>query len=181
MPIPQVATYYGAPRGYDPATGPVEIITPEKRPTVAVVVGEQPNRLGQTGWLARSGERLRELGLPLIPWLNLFDRPAERWDRAEATSSALRILEKHGDSSTPLLLLGARVCDAFGLPTDREWLGWYRTWLTRAPLIALPHPSGLNRWWNEPTNAVAASELLRALAGGRLPRWSKGVLEATSS
>lgn len=38
---------------------------------------------------------------------------------------------------------------------------------TVAHLYVLPHPSGVNRWWNDPANLEAARAfLLRALEGG---------------
>jgi hypothetical protein len=36
-------------------------------------------------------------------------------------------------------------------------------------MIAFPHPSGLNRWWNDPVNEEAARMMLRRLANGELP------------
>jgi hypothetical protein len=174
MPGP-VVHYYGAPRTYSPTTGPVEVIPPVSRLSAVIVIGDQPTGQGRSAYDTRSGRILRELGMPMVPWLNLFERRVEKWNRADATASALQILAKHGDSSTPLLLLGPRVCDAFTLPRNREWLEWYRTWLTRAPLIAFPNPAVVSRWWKDPANVEAAGDLLRALAEKRLPRTHKKI------
>ena len=46
------------------------------------------------------------------------------------------------------VLLGANVCRCFGLPF--EPINSYPSEL--GTIFVLPHPSGLNRWWNDPQN-----------------------------
>jgi hypothetical protein len=57
-----------------------------------------------------------------------------------------------------LLLLGRNVARAFG-HADAPLLRWERR---GGRLVAvLPHPSGINVWWNEPRNRRAARRFLR--------------------
>jgi len=53
------------------------------------------------------------------------------------------------------IYLGKRVAEAFHF--DEQWLTW------RNDQAICPHPSGLNRWWNEPANLERAREFWRAL------------------
>lgn len=86
---------------------------------------------------------------------NLIRHPvAEKWPAAEAREAAR--------SMVPLLrgqkviLLGRRVAAAFGL-SDAPLLEW--VWGDEACSFrsaTVPHPSGLNRWWNEGANRTSA-------------------------
>jgi hypothetical protein len=52
------------------------------------------------------------------------------------------------------VLLGRRVAAAFGL-ASAPYLEWTeargRTW------VVMPHPSGVNRWWNDEENRLLAT------------------------
>lgn len=68
-----------------------------------------------------------------------------KWGIRAARAAAAEVLE-HEDVCFAVLL-GAKVCSAFGVP--------YEPFTVRPsgrgyPLVVLPHPSGLNRAWNEP-------------------------------
>ncbi len=57
------------------------------------------------------------------------------------------------------VLLGGNVAAAFrhrGPPLTWRWAGG-------SPCLRLPHPSGVNRWWNDARNTRAARRLLRRL------------------
>ncbi len=101
-----------------------------------------------------SGRRVlaKSLGLRWDAAMNLL-MPAwngtEEWDhrRAQQVAGACRsYLEAE---FTTIVLLGRRVTRAFGLEhldfLQAEW-----------PYAILPHPSGLNRWWNEEPKRLAA-------------------------
>jgi hypothetical protein len=63
-----------------------------------------------------------------------------------------------------LVLLGGNVCRAFGLrlaPLERT-VRRGRLWLH------VPHPSGVNRWWNDPENERAAEAALRSVLSASL-------------
>lgn len=62
-----------------------------------------------------------------------------------------------------LLLVGLRVADAFDVSVP--YLRWET--LVGDPdrrVAVFPHPSGVNRWWNEPKNEIRARRFLRRLA-----------------
>lgn len=64
-----------------------------------------------------------------------------------------------------VVLLGRKVAEAFGLK-GLPYLQWCRHRGGR--VVVVPHPSGVNRWWNEAANVAAAREVLvTALALGR--------------
>lgn len=69
----------------------------------------------------------------------------ERWSIVAARTRAAQHLEQYPDDKA--ILLGRKVYDAFAahaeLPPWKPFSRWGR-------LLALPHPSGLNRAWNEP-------------------------------
>lgn len=73
-----------------------------------------------------------------------------------------------------VVFLGRRVAEAF-LPltgADLPYLFW---WPEDAPqnrtrFAIVPHPSGVNLWWNDPENREAAAEFMRALASGKEPK-----------
>lgn len=81
----------------------------------------------------------------------------DRFPLAEARAAAAK-LEEHAPHDR-VVLLGRAVCKAFGLRLapleDRVERG--RRWLH------VPHPSGVNLWWNEEANAEAAGRALRGI------------------
>lgn len=139
-----------------------------------MIVGESPGKSGESGAdvVRGSSRRMVDLcGGARLPWTNLLDEEILPWPRSYAERRAAELMNSKQDALGPWLLLGARVAEAFGI--DRgpgEWLQWYKSPQTRAHLVTVPHPSGLNRWWNEPANVAAAEELLTAVAQYRMPR-----------
>lgn len=130
----------------------------------------------------RSGRRLAELlGVEEVadayPVLNLVDR----WPGRTAHGSAFPrgLARSRADAlwfdlpAGDLLLVGKRVAAAFDVSV--AYLCWesvtrYRPTGTaevrygrRRAVAVFPHPSGVNRWWNEPTNVVAAARFARTL------------------
>ena len=92
-----------------------------------------------------------------VVWLNLFDTPG--------TNSRLTVdmVERAAESSDAILLLGRRVARAWALD-DLPPLGVVMRNAGQGPLIALiPHPSGLNRWWNDPEHEETCGHLLTTL------------------
>ena len=89
------------------------------------------------------GELLETVGAA-----NLFDHKVERWRAREARVRA-RFLEENALPYLPwgrVVLLGRRVQRAFGVSTLEPFGVW-----SGSKLFA-PHPSGLNRWWNDRGN-----------------------------
>jgi len=134
----------------------------------AYAFGSSPNPYAKT-WSYDTGSagRLKRLCGEEVAWFNLYDTEPPRWDRQEARAIAEWWCRTNESFMRPLLLLGQKVCDAFGV-SDPEWLEWYASQLWR-PMIAVPHPSGLNRWYNDSENAARAGDLLRKVCTGELP------------
>jgi len=83
------------------------------------------------------------LGMDTDAYVELYDRVnlcIGRWSAPEAGERAARIVRINPSGS--IVLLGARVCGAFGFP--------YLPYSTIGRFTLLPHPSGRSRAWNEP-------------------------------
>lgn len=133
-----------------------------------------------------SGHRLCTLvmGLGLREYLERFDRVnlcPGRWSAPVARVRARELLAEQGRAR--IVLLGSKVCGAFGVPYepfcafirsgDLE-ITWLREVLHYAPdlgnaraVVVLPHPSGICRAWNHPAAFAMAREALSA--AGVLP------------
>ena len=148
------------------------------RPGAAPLVGETGLRLARWAGLSPAAFRAR------AACTNLFDRIPQRWDEAEARARAAWMWGEL-TSARPagavhegvgvVVLLGARVARAFG--ATRAPL--YATAQTAGPALAtMPHPSGLNHYWNEAAHVRRAERFLRRLLGqpmpGRQPRLPMG-------
>lgn len=142
-----------------------------------LLVGQAPPRKAQPGYRplsGRGGLRLARLvGLELPAFLervdtaNIFDtfpgRAGKKGDAfdiraARAAASAVPV------DGRRVIYLGRDVARAFGQKGDVEYL----VPLTDARAQAawcLPHPSGINQWWNKPGNVAAARTFLRAVLG----------------
>ena len=126
------------------------------------------NRIPITG---RIGRRLAGLcGLDYHDFLRTFDRrnllnyeqgplgKGDDFDPFAARRSAL--LMTPALTGREVVLLGRRVERAFLGPTSLPYLSW--TDLQGVRWATCPHPSGINRWWNEPANRSKAEEFWNA-------------------
>ena len=59
-----------------------------------------------------------------------------------------------------VILLGRGVAEAFG-KKDAEILTWHHAGIPFCEFAVVPHPSGINRWWNDPVHRITASLFLR--------------------
>jgi len=95
-----------------------------------------------------------------------------RWSVRAGRAAAGKLLEERGYA--PLVLLGAKVAEAFGLRyapfTFHHQVGW------RAPAAIIPHPSGLSRAWNDPGAFAHARQTIDAML-----RWCAAGDEAPSA
>mgnify|MGYP007083431842 CR=1 FL=1 len=111
-------------------------------------------------------------------YLGSFDRRnllrAREWNQRAAREAARALMpELHGRL---VLVLGTQVRAALGLPPAEplaRMLAEVDCSPTRADAlrikfewIAIPHPSGRNLWYNDPTNMRAVGELLISLMSG---------------
>lgn len=141
-----------------------------------IIVGEAPSFTGQdrTPLSGPGGDRLAQaMGLrdhaelaerfTLLNVLDYFPGREKRGKGAafpmeEARPEARRIL---AETDGPMVLLGQRVAAAFGMPSAP-----YLVWLTHQgrDVCVVPHPSGINRWWNDERNRRVAERFLAGLA-----------------
>jgi len=156
--------------------------------TRIVVIGQALNRAAGTGphfkrWGARWARRVaitgtigrklaRLSGLEFHEWmrrterLNLINRWPGRdgifgdaFPMKEAVANAYRLHPRlHGRM---VILLGRNVADAFTL-TDLRELRWCAFGCEELEwtMAIVPHPSGLNRWWNDAVNQRKAGRFL---------------------
>lgn len=119
--------------------------------------------------LVRSGARLAELcGLPRDEFLARFARanllprkPSGRFPIRQARAAAAAFLDELDPTVTRIVCLG-RAAGALGLGT--EHFRWEPVGGRGALACRAPHPSGVNRWWNDPANVARAERFFRALA-----------------
>lgn len=158
------------------------------------IVGQAPARSGDgRPFTGPSGDRLvRLMGLDsydemtdLFQLDNLItekqmrkigDRAGDQFDKRLGLAGAQRIINRL-PMDFILIACGNRVVDRFRVATGSR--GWglekleyfqYKIWIpqTIGHIILIPHPSGANRYWNDPENVDRASESLRSL--GQLAR-----------
>lgn len=127
-----------------------------------VFVGEREPRRGAPGWsplspepresLPSSHRNLQKLlGVVTYRWVNLCPPRSSgvAWDRrtARRSASAVRWWAQNA-AGRRLVLLGRLVADAFELELREP--GEVVTLPGGVPALVLPHPSGRNRFWNDP-------------------------------
>jgi hypothetical protein len=99
-------------------------------------------------------------------YLNAYDRrnlvAGRAWSAAAAREAAAEFHRVATGRVT--IVLGAQVWRALRLPADVPVLGAHRECLG-TEWHRVPHPSGLNRWYNVPGNRQAAAKLIHELAG----------------
>ena len=127
-------------------------------------VGEAPASLDAAPLTGDTGRRLSSLlGVEdvrsVAAAVNLYGRPTERGDWDETTArNAWSSLDVY--SYRYVVLLGRRVQAAAGFP-GREQLTVHEIPGSKQRAVLVPHPSGLNRFYNDPDNRRRAAELLR--------------------
>lgn len=121
-----------------------------------------------------SGDHLRSiLGLSLLDYFRLFDRTnllEGRWLPRAAREAAVA-LDASVPAAVPLVLLGARVREAFDLSHQALLCSWegLGPWSRWRRWVAVPHPSGRSRAWNRPGSRERARDLVLATLGPSRP------------
>lgn len=100
-----------------------------------------------------------------VECVNLFDQIPQRWTNTAARDRAC-LLTARCHAAGVVVLLGQRVADAF--EHRARIFEWDESGGTR--LVQLPHPSGLNHYWNEPAHVALAERFLRRLLRVETPR-----------
>ena len=126
----------------------------------------------------RTGHRLATLmDMDMEEFLTTFDRAnlfnkfpgkaesggGDAFPLRQATTNAFKLMQDNPpDNYRAVILLGKNVAKAFNIqkPEFFEWGGSTH----RPPTVVIPHPSGLNRWWNELSNEKIAREFLNEMA-----------------
>lgn len=114
-----------------------------------------------------SGDRLCALlRLPVAEYLRRFDRRnllalqvGERWDSRAARVAAELV---GADPRRRLILLGSRVCAAFGAAFEPCAVAWLAS---GSSALMLPHPSGRSRLWSDPMMPDRAREAFASFCG----------------
>lgn len=109
------------------------------------------------------GRLCRILGMDERRYLRAFDRVNlcdGAWDAAEARANAERLL----GLGKPLVLLGSKVCRAFGATFTPETLFTVRELAPGVNAAVLPHPSGRCRAWNDAGSYQRARDAVASLA-----------------
>lgn len=152
-----------------------------------LLIGQAPARTSDPAVPLRdgaSGRRLARLvGLGPAEYAEAFDRvnlldswpgsagKGDRFPAALARLAADRLLPalaRRARSGGRVVFVGGAVARAFGFEAaPLLWRAW-KPGAADRPVIAarLPHPSGVNPWWNDETNRRAAAEFLRSAARG---------------
>lgn len=154
----------------------MEVATRQK----VLVVGEAPSRWmeehGVTDPLPLAGRELANLAG--VPWphgwyekfepLNVLSSWPGKQGKGDAfpltedtLQAARRIVDAHFHVGRRVVLLGYRVRAAFGVYT-LELFEWVQ--LNGAMVAVCPHPSHVNRWWNDHANVLKAREFWSKLA-----------------
>lgn len=134
-----------------------------------LLIGEAPARTTPAGWppfygAQRSGRILWELGFRVarapdrpgnVDAINLLDEwPGRRWPKEIARDAADRMMKTATlVEREHVVLVGRNVAEAFGV-TTLDWFEWIESESFR--LTVMPHPSPLNRWWNDERNRIRA-------------------------
>lgn len=154
----------------------VDVEAARAHPLVGALVGEAPGpntdaRLPlfpvpttSAGGRLRSYSRLElDEYLGRLTRRNLFDAIPRSWSAPEARRRADLLLEwLVGEGALRVVLLGARVGAAFGVRGP-----WRSTKIAELELLAIPHPSGRCRIYNEGIARRRAGAAIRWAAGYR--------------
>lgn len=135
-----------------------------------LLIGQGPGRGKGEPLAGRAGKKLAQLaGLSLDDFLEATERInlLPRWlgKNGKGDQAPPRLLRNAARQLIHSGILDGRAVLVVGLATakaiDRE-AECRRTWHQ----VTIPHPSGINRWWNEPKNEQLASRVLREFFGG---------------
>lgn len=111
------------------------------------------------------------LGLGVKEYIRHFRRvnllTSARWSAPLAREAAERLTDVAKVDGVPLVLLGAKVCAAFGVDYDPGSTGSVSALFGREWRYAvLPHPSGMCRAWNLLGTVCRARAAVRVVLGG---------------
>lgn len=112
-----------------------------------------------------AGGRLRMiLGLRRTEYINLprYNLCVGSWNRGYAENTAREIAAQHG----VIIALGRKVSDSFpvkGVKYDFFTKREIKMNFVPRTIVFLPHPSGMNRMWNDPFSRIKTLRLLKEI------------------
>lgn len=141
-----------------------------------VLIGQAPSKNGdpRTPLEGRIGKRLAALcGMPYEDYLVAFDRRnvLQDWSgksglAGSADAFPLSLARKAAMKMAPrlygrtVILMGKLTAAAFELE-ETEFFKWHYDRTGEIRFAVFPHPSGLNRFWNDAKNTSRASAFLK--------------------
>lgn len=151
-----------------------------------LLIGERANSaldptldcLSVKGWAAkaqfmgafsdrRSRTKLVSIGVDVSECASmnlLLPAPAgAEWDARRAADVAVLVASRL-DRYALTLLAGLKVARAFGVDGRLADLAGRRVEVGGGDALVIPHPSGLNHWWNDPKNVEELRRCLRRFA-----------------
>ena len=134
-----------------------------------ILIGEAPSKRGDSTKPLdyKCFERLGAVKMNLFYTREPIENNGGRWPSKEADRKAGEIARdlflKIGvySSSCPVLFVGKRVAKAFDF--EEDYFVWRTHWGGGFRCAIFPHPSGLNRWWNDTRNRRRAAEFLEGI------------------
>lgn len=139
-----------------------------------LIVGEAPNRLGRSDRPigGRCGDRLAALsGCSPAAFARAFDRTnvLYAWPGAAGKGAAFpmtaarrraRAIRSRFVRGRMVILLGLRTAAAFGVR-----VGYFEpVRFGQSDVVVVPHPSGINRWYNDAHNVRRMRAFMRSIA-----------------
>lgn len=106
-----------------------------------------------------SRKRLESFGIDFSKCRSVNLCSPGTWDFYTALMHWRQLAERHMTPGDTALLFGGDVCRAVGVP----YSALFTAFLKGFRLVACPHPSGLNHWWNEAENCRRFRECIRSL------------------
>lgn len=105
----------------------------------------------------------------LLPFWPGYDRRGSAFPMREARAQARETILEIASATEPpdaVLLAGRRVSAAFEFHVHHRGADYFDEVEVNlpCPVFLVPHPSGVNRWWNEPENRRRARDFLVSLA-----------------
>jgi hypothetical protein len=139
---------------------------------MTVLIGQGPSRTGDPAapLAGRLGRKMSKLmGIGFDEYLAKFERRnvLRKWYGKASKGDVFPMLVarkrarrmRKSLAGKRVVFLGKKTAEAFGI---RER---YMKWIDASDFVAVvfPHPSGVNRWWNDPANVENAKTFLRKL------------------
>ena len=137
-----------------------------------LIVGQAPSKDtdGRPPFSGRSGKRLAELlGVPHECLGELFDLanlvPTFPGKQGKGDAFPMDVARANAARLNPwgrpfVLLVGKQVAQACGF---KHASYFDLLFMNNVSTFIVPHPSGVNRWWNDPANREKAEAFMRAL------------------